>query len=370
MHEPTPQVAAAPAGDAPPAGFFGPPPCRLSTQATVPPAPSRTTRAATPNRTATIGRRLRSGTGDSGPPAGSGPGTPPAGRRTTRARQSTAAVGPEPGTAPTGPTAATTAALADLVAPGPPRHRPATAPTVAEARAARGPAAAAAAPVHRPPEAACRDRQGTTPAAAGLPRPRRPAAASPGTRSTSGKGYPVHVARRRAHRQRVVQHRLPQLRPGGSGLPRAVGRRRPAAPRLHRRAGQAPDRHVGGGARVRPVGPRPNGFFRGFKAGSPGTQPDVKSSYDERNGRIALEIRNPGAERTQVAVRDGYTSQETKLTLEPGEAQTKHWSLSRTRGWYDLVITVQGDLRFQYRYAGHLENGEDSISDPAMGGLL
>src|SRR6266545_2543647 len=359
MHEPTPQVAAAPAGDAPPAGFFGPPPCRLSTQATVPPAPSRTTRAATPNRTATIGRRLRSGTGDSGPPAGSGPGTPPAGRRTTRARQSTAAVGPEPGTAPTGPTAATTtraaapmdraaaipvpaavvaattAALADLVAPGPPRHRPATAPTVAEARAARG-----------------------------------PAAASPGTRSTSGKGYPVHVARRRAHRQRVVQHRLPQLRPGGSGLPRAVGRRRPAAPRLHRRAGQAPDRHVGGGARVRPVGPRPNGFFRGFKAGSPGTQPDVKSSYDERNGRIALEIRNPGAERTQVAVRDGYTSQETKLTLEPGEAQTKHWSLSRTRGWYDLVITVQGDLRFQYRYAGHLENGEDSISDPAMGGLL
>src|SRR6266511_1962801 len=345
MHEPTPQVAAAPAGDAPPAGFFGPPPCRLSTQATVPPAPSRTTRAATPNRTATIGRRLRSGTGDSGPPAGSGPGTPPAGRRTTRARQSTAAVGPEPGTAPTGPTAA-------------------------EARAARGPAAAAAAPVHRPPEAACRDRQGTTPAAAGLPRPRRPAAASPGTRSTSGKGYPVHVARRRAHRQRVVQHRLPQLRPGGSGLPRAVGRRRPAAPRLHRRAGQAPDRHVGGGARVRPVGPRPNGFFRGFKAGSPGTQPDVKSSYDERNGRIALEIRNPGAERTQVAVRDGYTSQETKLTLEPGEAQTKHWSLSRTRGWYDLVITVQGDLRFQYRYAGHLENGEDSISDPAMGGLL
>ena len=71
-----------------------------------------------------------------------------------------------------------------------------------------------------------------------------------------------------------------------------------------------------------------------------------------------------------MAVRDGYTSQETKLTLEPGEAQTKHWSLSRTRGWYDLVITVQGDLRFQYRYAGHLENGEDSISDPAMGGLL
>jgi hypothetical protein len=24
----------------------------------------------------------------------------------------------------------------------------------------------------------------------------------------------------------------------------------------------------------------------------------------------------------------------------------------------------------EYRYAGHLENGEDSISDPRMGGLI
>src|SRR6266511_1806495 len=77
MHEPTPQVAAVPAGDAPPAGFFGPPPCRLSTQATVPPAPSRTTRAATPNRTATIGRRLRSGTGGLGATGWVRPGNTP-----------------------------------------------------------------------------------------------------------------------------------------------------------------------------------------------------------------------------------------------------------------------------------------------------
>jgi hypothetical protein len=28
------------------------------------------------------------------------------------------------------------------------------------------------------------------------------------------------------------------------------------------------------------------------------------------------------------------------------------------------------DLRVYGRYAGHLENGQDSISDPAMGGLI
>jgi hypothetical protein len=31
---------------------------------------------------------------------------------------------------------------------------------------------------------------------------------------------------------------------------------------------------------------------------------------------------------------------------------------------------VQGDSHFAYRYAGHLETGEESISDPAMGGRI
>jgi predicted nucleic acid-binding protein len=37
---------------------------------------------------------------------------------------------------------------------------------------------------------------------------------------------------------------------------------------------------------------------------------------------------------------------------------------------YDLVVTVANDPGFEYQIAGHVENGEDSISDPAMGGLI
>ncbi len=33
-------------------------------------------------------------------------------------------------------------------------------------------------------------------------------------------------------------------------------------------------------------------------------------------------------------------------------------------------MTVDGDSQFTYRAAGHVENGEDSISDPLMGGLV
>jgi phospholipase C len=117
----------------------------------------------------------------------------------------------------------------------------------------------------------------------------------------------------------------------------------------------------------------PNGFFRSFKGGNPqgqSTNLDVTPSYDEQDYKIALELKNRGSKRIEVTVRDGYNSRPTKLSLRPGETGRTQWPLARTRGWYDLVVTVEGDSRFEYRYAGHLENGEDSISDPALGGLL
>ena len=39
-------------------------------------------------------------------------------------------------------------------------------------------------------------------------------------------------------------------------------------------------------------------------------------------------------------------------------------------GWYDLIVTVAGDPTFKYRLAGHVETGQDSFSDPALGGLV
>ena len=113
----------------------------------------------------------------------------------------------------------------------------------------------------------------------------------------------------------------------------------------------------------------PNGFFRHFKGGH-GARLDVAASYDERHDEILLQIRNRGSERAAVTVRNRYLSGTTKLSINPGKAETEHWSLARTRGWYDLAITVAGDSEYERRYAGHLENGEASITDPGMGGLV
>lgn len=56
--------------------------------------------------------------------------------------------------------------------------------------------------------------------------------------------------------------------------------------------------------------------------------------------------------------------------LRPGDSKWKDWSLTNTSGWYDLAITAEGDDDFEYHLAGHVENGEDSISDPILGGLV
>ena len=53
-----------------------------------------------------------------------------------------------------------------------------------------------------------------------------------------------------------------------------------------------------------------------------------------------------------------------------GEEFVYDWSLEEFQGWYDLVITVEQDPTFKYRFAGHIETGRESISDPAMGGLV
>ena len=56
--------------------------------------------------------------------------------------------------------------------------------------------------------------------------------------------------------------------------------------------------------------------------------------------------------------------------LAPGQTVTRTIRLAELSGWYDLVLTVEGDDDFRQVFAGHVENGAESISDPGMGGLL
>ena len=116
----------------------------------------------------------------------------------------------------------------------------------------------------------------------------------------------------------------------------------------------------------------PNGFARHYKGsiGAGAAVLDVVSAYDTTApGSIDLQITNVGSNRVEVSVMDAYSGDSVQRFLQPREKFEGESSLNQTSGWYDLIITVAEDMTFTYRLAGHVENGQDSISDPALGGL-
>ena len=117
----------------------------------------------------------------------------------------------------------------------------------------------------------------------------------------------------------------------------------------------------------------PNGFVRFFKGsmGSGAAALDVSSEYDtEGRGSIEWRITNFASSQAEVSVLDAYTGNLATRLLQPHDTFADELSLDRFHGWYDLIVTVAGDATFKYRLAGHVETGEDSISDPALGGLV
>jgi phospholipase C len=117
----------------------------------------------------------------------------------------------------------------------------------------------------------------------------------------------------------------------------------------------------------------PNGFLRAFKGGvaaSGRAKLDVRAVSDEARNGITLLITNRAEQSAKVRILDQYTGKRIEEKLEPGKSLSKYWSLLRSFGWYDLVVTVDQDPGFEYHFAGHVETGKDSISDPAMAGLV
>lgn len=116
----------------------------------------------------------------------------------------------------------------------------------------------------------------------------------------------------------------------------------------------------------------PNGFYRAFRGGLVGQRAnlDVRAHYDEASHGLVLEIVNRTSRVAVVSVFNAYTSKTVTLAIGSGGSESKRWTLASTRGWYDLAVRVEDDAGFEHRLAGHLEDGEDSISDPAMGGLI
>jgi phospholipase C len=105
----------------------------------------------------------------------------------------------------------------------------------------------------------------------------------------------------------------------------------------------------------------PNGFLRTLHG--QGDCALEAASTAAPGGNIRLRLHNRGDRTLSASVRDeSYGEGERRVPVEPGETQELLWDLQRSHHWYDLTISVG---RHQWRLAGHIEDGRESVSDPA-----
>lgn len=120
----------------------------------------------------------------------------------------------------------------------------------------------------------------------------------------------------------------------------------------------------------------PNGFLREFKgnysvstAAGKGRHArlEVQTGYDVANGNVSLRIVNRGNTARHITVTNAYgTGYPRVFTVKPGDHVEDYWDLRGSHGWYDLSVVDNGDSAFLQRFAGHVETGRPSVSDPGI----
>ena len=113
----------------------------------------------------------------------------------------------------------------------------------------------------------------------------------------------------------------------------------------------------------------PNGFFREFRgsANDPQLAVNLEPGLTANSAILRLTNRNPG-QPLNVSV-DNLAYDDVKRSVQLSSTTSNEITLefSHSFGWHDLRIRVAGSPDFEQRYAGHIETGQESFSDPVMG---
>ena len=118
----------------------------------------------------------------------------------------------------------------------------------------------------------------------------------------------------------------------------------------------------------------PNGFHRHIagdvrRAGD-AALPELILRADRRAGELVIDLVNNGGQPCtfQLGANKYYTNRPIEVRVVARSRSTMRLSLAPSSNWYDYSLRVNGMPGWLRRFAGHLENGLPSISDPAMQG--
>lgn len=120
----------------------------------------------------------------------------------------------------------------------------------------------------------------------------------------------------------------------------------------------------------------PNGFHRHYTGElTPhhhrAPEPEIRIDYDRFRGGIRLRMVNRGnAPCTFRLTANAYHHRFQTLSFRVGahDDRDEFLSLKHSAYWYDFTVRVAGLDAYSRRFAGRMETGRHSLSDPAMGG--
>ena len=118
----------------------------------------------------------------------------------------------------------------------------------------------------------------------------------------------------------------------------------------------------------------PNGFHRhvagDVRRANDAAAPEVIVRADRRAGELVIELLNHGAQPCtfQLTANKYHTNRLPEVRVVARSRSTVRLPLATSANWYDYSLRVNGLPGWLRRFAGHLENGLPSISDPAMQG--
>ena len=122
----------------------------------------------------------------------------------------------------------------------------------------------------------------------------------------------------------------------------------------------------------------PNGFYRGFKGNA--ADPDIHIGFNYQRGltdskkltgNVELLLSNLSKKSIEVEITDhSYKTNNYRKTIPPNGKVTLPLTLQKSYGWYDFSVKLAGHRDFEKRYAGRVETGRASYSDPFMGQVV
>lgn len=124
----------------------------------------------------------------------------------------------------------------------------------------------------------------------------------------------------------------------------------------------------------------PNGFFREYRGNANDPQLQIQCEYQRTSpqgkqltGNVEIKLRNLDPQKKlkieiiDNAYKTGTQTRMLDTTTLKGSTLSVIPDLKASFGWYDFSVKVEGFDAFEQRFAGRVETGKTTFSDPVMG---